>query len=554
MGLTFRTRQIEDLNITRAKLENNAVNAGKADLSGLWNFSSSQLQLGGIQVATLDDVQGRTWKDACRVASTGNLTLSAAQTIDGISITAGQRVLVKDQTDAEDNGIYVVAGGAWARADDMSVAAEVKGSSVFVMEGTLNADTSFVASNDDFITLGTDNITFAIQAHLAELTAGDGLAKSGHVVSVDLAADSGLEIQGSKLQIDLDDNTLERDSNGLHIKGLGVTAAHLASNSVEAAKINGGAVTTSKLANDAVDRTKINSDVAGNGLSQAAGGELQVDTAEGVQFLNGAIRVKLNAATLNQTASGLKISDGGVDASQIANDAVNRTKINSDVAGTGLTQNNNGSLEITAAGVATGMIANDAVDKTKINSDVAGVGIGQNGDGSLEVGGGSGINATANGVEIDLHATPGLEFDGAKIRAKVTGALEVVAGGIRISANSVDSGMIATNAVGADELANNAVDTSAIADNAVTLAKAGWTPKVEGFSGNGSLKVFALAEAVPDSHKAGCMVFINGQYMELTGSSPGSNQFSIDDNAGTARVTLGDTMAAGERMIVSYIY
>ena len=57
-------------------------------------------------------------KDACVAATTANITLSAPQTIDGVSVVAGNRVLVKDQTTAATNGIYVVAAGAWTRAVD----------------------------------------------------------------------------------------------------------------------------------------------------------------------------------------------------------------------------------------------------------------------------------------------------------------------------------------------------------------------------------------------------------------------------------------------------
>jgi len=516
MALTLKARQIADLNITRGKLADNAVNSGKADLASLWDFGAGNLQLGGIQVATLDDVQGRSWKDACRVASTANLTLSGAQTIDGISITAGQRVLVKDQTDLEDNGIYVCAAGAWSRSDDMSVAAEVKGSSVFVMEGTLNSDTSFVVSSDAFATLGTDDITFAIQAHLAELIAGDGLVKTSHSVAVDLGVNSGLELAGGKLQVDLDGTTLERDVNGLHIKALGVTAAQLAANSVETAKINDGAVTSAKIANDAVDRIKINADVAGTGLGQNANGSLE-------------------------------ISAGGVVTSMLANDAVDRTKIAADVAGSGLGQNGNGSLEISAGGVATSMIANDAVDRTKIAADVAGTGMAQSGDGSLTIAvGGVATNMIANDA-----ITSALIADDAVVTAAI--ADDAITAAL-IADNAITAAAIAADAVGASELADNAVDTAAIADDSVTLAKAGWTPKVEGFAGNGTLTQFSLAQDVPTSHKPGVMAFINGQYMELTAGVAGTGQFSLDTNGGVCRVTLGDTMAADERLVVSYIY
>ena len=95
--------------------------------------------------------QGLDVKESVRAASTGNLTLSGAQMIDGVSVVADDRVLVKDQTDATENGIYIAAAGAWSRAADFdgsasggAAAEDVKGAFFFVEEGSSNADNGFV--------------------------------------------------------------------------------------------------------------------------------------------------------------------------------------------------------------------------------------------------------------------------------------------------------------------------------------------------------------------------------------------------------------------------
>lgn len=76
-------------------------------------------------------------KVPCRVATTGNITLSGLQTIDGVSVVADDRVLVKDQTTASANGIYVASNGVWARAKDFNGERDiVSGSKVFVRSGT----------------------------------------------------------------------------------------------------------------------------------------------------------------------------------------------------------------------------------------------------------------------------------------------------------------------------------------------------------------------------------------------------------------------------------
>lgn len=101
-------------------------------------------------------------KLSVRVATTANITLSGTQTIDGVAVVAGDRVLVKDQSTGSQNGIYVVAAGAWSRSTDADTSAEVTaGMFTFVTEGTANADSGWVLSANDPITLGTTALTFA---------------------------------------------------------------------------------------------------------------------------------------------------------------------------------------------------------------------------------------------------------------------------------------------------------------------------------------------------------------------------------------------------------
>lgn len=108
-------------------------------------------------------------KPTVRAATTANITLSGAQTIDGVSVVAGERVLVKDQSTGSQNGIYVCAAGAWTRALDFDSWDEIHGAVVVVEEGTTNADRAFVCTNNDGGTLNTTAITFAIMG-VASLT------------------------------------------------------------------------------------------------------------------------------------------------------------------------------------------------------------------------------------------------------------------------------------------------------------------------------------------------------------------------------------------------
>lgn len=134
-------------------------------------------------------VNGTDWKQSVRVGTTANIaTLSGLLTVDGITLVVGNRVLVKNQTTASTNGLYVAASGAWTRATDADAAAEVTaGLSVMVEEGTINADTQWRLTNDGAIVVGTTALVFAQIGAGSSYTQGDGISISGNVISIDTA-------------------------------------------------------------------------------------------------------------------------------------------------------------------------------------------------------------------------------------------------------------------------------------------------------------------------------------------------------------------------------
>lgn len=127
-------------------------------------------------------------KASVRAATTGNITLSGTQTIDGVALTAGQRALAKDQTDATQNGIYVVSAGAWARSDDAADNATVSpGLFTFVEEGTVNADSGWVLTTDNVsgtIDVGAVDLDFVQFSGAGQVVAGAGLTKTGPSIDV----------------------------------------------------------------------------------------------------------------------------------------------------------------------------------------------------------------------------------------------------------------------------------------------------------------------------------------------------------------------------------
>ena len=131
-------------------------------------------------------------KASVRAATTANITLSNTQTIDGVALSVGDRVLVKNQSTGSQNGIYVVASGSWTRAADFDNSPDVEvspGTFFFVEEGTTQADNGYVVSNDTAITIGTTAITFSQFSGAGQITAGAGLTKSGNTLDVVGTAD-----------------------------------------------------------------------------------------------------------------------------------------------------------------------------------------------------------------------------------------------------------------------------------------------------------------------------------------------------------------------------
>ena len=150
--------------------------------------------------------QGLDIKDSCKVASTANVTIATAlnngDVFDGISLSTGDRVLLKDQNTASENGIYIV-GASPSRADDLATGADASGMFTFIEQGT-NAENGFVCSSDKgSAVVGTNNLSFVQFSGAGQITAGDGLQKSANTLSVDLKSNGGLVIDSSEIAVDL---------------------------------------------------------------------------------------------------------------------------------------------------------------------------------------------------------------------------------------------------------------------------------------------------------------------------------------------------------------
>ena len=134
-------------------------------------------------------VQGLDVKASVKCATTANIVLSGTQTIDGVAVAVGDRVLVKNQENAVDNGIYVVAEGAWERAEDAVAGKVNSGMFTFVEEGDINANGGFVLATDGNIAVGTTELEFVQFSGMGQVIAGYGIGKNGNEVFL---ADSGV--------------------------------------------------------------------------------------------------------------------------------------------------------------------------------------------------------------------------------------------------------------------------------------------------------------------------------------------------------------------------
>lgn len=190
------------------------------------------------QVVTYKDltaaIEGMKPKETVRVASTANIDLSVVadpSPVDGVTLADNDRILLKNQTTASENGIYVAVTAVdpttWVRASDSNTASELSRAYVPVALGTANAGKFFVETLI-ISTLGTDPVTFVYFNSVSSLVAGNGIDITGTTVSINQDGD-GLQFVGGALSLELSGSTLSKSAAGLKVANGGITATQLAS-------------------------------------------------------------------------------------------------------------------------------------------------------------------------------------------------------------------------------------------------------------------------------------------------------------------------------------
>lgn len=190
-----RTSRLDQMAAPTANL---SINSNK-----LTNVTDPTADQDAATKAYVDNlIDGLKHKDSVRVATTTAGTLATSfengDTIDGVTLATGDRILIKDQAAGAENGIYTVnASGAPTRATDFDENSEVQQAAVWVQEGTTNADSGWVLTNNGTITLGTTALVFVQHSGLGQITAGSGLTKTGNTMSIDTGGVTNAMLAGS---------------------------------------------------------------------------------------------------------------------------------------------------------------------------------------------------------------------------------------------------------------------------------------------------------------------------------------------------------------------
>lgn len=307
-------------------------------------------------------------KGSVRVATTGNITLSGTQVIDGVALSVGDRVLVKDQSTGSQNGIYVVASGAWARASDAdnNPGGEVtSGMFCFVEQGTTNSDTGFVLTTNDPIVLNTTALDFTLFSSSGTLIAGNGLSKNGYTLEVNVASAGGLEISADNLQLK---STVAGDGLTLSSGVLAVvgTADRITVNadSVDIAStyVGQSSITTLGTISTGVwQGTIVGPTYGGTGVNNGSktitlGGNLTTAGAYTTTLtMTGATSITLpTTGTLATLAGTETLTNKTITGAIISGGSINNTPIGASTANTGAFTTLNASGTITAQGDITG--------------------------------------------------------------------------------------------------------------------------------------------------------------------------------------------------------
>jgi hypothetical protein len=281
---------------------------------------------------------GNPRKGHCRAVATSNLAVTGDPgTVDGVgSWSTGHRILLTNQTSGAENGIWVVnTAGAWTRPTDFVSGDNADGAMTWIDQGSTYGDTGnwVCHTNSPNDVIDTDSLDFQHEPSSSQTEGGTGLTKSGNIIHVGDGTTgdiNGINRTANELAVAPDGTTLELSAHKVQIKDLGVGTPKLAATSVTAAKLG--------------------SDVAGDGLTGGNGSDLDVqpdatggaNLAKVVNVSANGVAVKVDDTSVEENGSGqLGVKDNGID----------ENKLNTSVAGEGLTGGGGSALDLDVNGL-----------------------------------------------------------------------------------------------------------------------------------------------------------------------------------------------------------
>lgn len=373
-GRVTGTQAVTSSDIT-SLVDSAYVNVGGDTMSGTLTFSSGTVtglpapsgDTDAVNKAYVDSfATGLSWKNAVRVATPTKITTfeGVGALIDGITLAAGDRILVKNQTVPAENGIWIVNAGQWTRATDMNSPGEFDGSAVFVKEGIENADTGWVQTapvtvvgspafgepdgNGDYPVPSVPGsaVNWSQFSGASTYTWGVGLSSSGNTVSVNLGSgifEQGVDAVGIELHDSTDgaiilttdgENRSASDDAKLHLL---LNAAGALSQDEFGLKISNAAVSNAMLVNNSVG---LNADGGTGSLALGQTLLVQGASAQGINTSVAGQTITVTAANATTASKGVAsfssgdfdvaagvvtIKAGGVDNAQLANSTVTLT-------------------------------------------------------------------------------------------------------------------------------------------------------------------------------------------------------------------------------------
>jgi len=247
---------------------------------------------------------GLVFKNSVRVATISNITLSGLFLIDGVLIIENDRVLVKDQSNKIENGIYLSKSGSWLRASDFDSNTAIKGSFVFVENGDLNANTSFVCSNNSSIVIDTTEILFTKFTSAGQIFADNGLIKDGNKISINPKLNGGIVFDNKQALIKLDAPSI----SGVLPENKGGTGKISLDNAIILSKHTTGTYVSTITAGNGINTTGL--------LTEEANHTLSVSTKinGGLDFESGKLALSLSH---NNISGVLPVQNGGTGANSL---------------------------------------------------------------------------------------------------------------------------------------------------------------------------------------------------------------------------------------------